>query len=50
MAAKKLEIKEFKVERPQPAKLSAEEALKRVQEFAAQRKEQLVAAVRKSKG
>jgi len=50
MAAKKLEVKEFKIERPKPAKLSAEEALKRVQEFAAQRKEQLVAAVRKSKG
>lgn len=49
MAAKKLEITEFKIERPEPAKLSAQEALKRMQEFAAQRKENFVAAVRKSK-
>jgi len=49
MAAKKLEIKEFKIERPEPAKLSAQEALKRMQEFASQRKERLVAAVRKNK-
>lgn len=50
MAAKKLEIKEFKIERPEPAKITAQEAVKRMQEFAAQRKEKLVAGVRKSKG
>lgn len=49
MATKKLEIKEFKIERPEAAKLSPEEALKRAQEFAAQRKEKLIATVRKGK-
>ena len=38
-------IKEFKIERPERLKLSPEEALKRMQEFAAQRKEKLIAAV-----
>ncbi len=49
MAAKKLELKEYKIERPQPARLTAEEVRKRMQEFAAERKEKLIAAVRKSK-
>ena len=50
--AEKLEaaqdIQEVKVQRPKRAKLTAEEALKRMEAFP-ERKEQIVAAVRKSK-
>jgi hypothetical protein len=48
MARKRKEIKEWQVERPERAQLSAEESLKRMQDFA-QRKERFVAAVRKGK-
>ena len=48
MAKKRKEIKEWQIERPEPAQLSAEESLKRMQDFA-QRKERFVAAVRKGK-
>ena len=43
------EVKELEIVRPERAKLTAEEALKRMQAFAEQRKEKFVAAVRKSK-
>ena len=45
----KLEVQEVKVQRPKRAKLSAEESLKRMEAFP-ERKEQIIAAVRKSKG
>jgi hypothetical protein len=48
MARKRKEIKEWQIERPERAQLSAEESLKRMQDFA-QRKERFVAAVRKGK-
>jgi len=48
MARKRKEIEEWQIERPQRAQLSAEESLKRMQEFD-KRKEQFVAAVRKGK-
>ena len=38
-------VKEVKIERPEPAKLSAEESIKRTKEFD-KRKEKLIAAVR----
>jgi hypothetical protein len=40
---------EVRIERPKRAKLSAEESLRRMEAFD-ERKEQIVAAVRKSKG
>ena len=43
------EAYEVRVERPKRAKLSAEESLRRMEAFD-ERKEQIVAAVRKSKG
>ncbi len=49
MAKRLKDLKELKIERPPRIKLSAEEALKRTQEFD-KRKEQFIAAVRKSKG
>jgi hypothetical protein len=42
------EAQEVKVHRPKRAKLTAEESLKRMAEFP-ERKEQIIAAVRKSK-
>jgi len=48
MARKRKEIKEWQIERPERTQLSAEESLKRMQNFA-QRKERFVAAVRKGK-
>lgn len=41
-------VKEIKIERPERAKLSAEESLKRMKEFD-KRKEKFIAAIRKSK-
>jgi hypothetical protein len=38
-------VKEVKIERPEPAKLSAEESIKRTKEFA-KRKEKFIATVR----
>ena len=43
------EIREVKVQRPERVKLTSEETLRRMQEFTAERKEKLVAAVRKDK-
>ena len=43
------EVHEVRVERPKRARLTAEESLRRVEAFP-ERKEQIVAAVRKSKG
>jgi hypothetical protein len=48
MAKKRRQINELRVERPRRAKLSAEESLKRMQEFA-KRKGAFIAAVRKGK-
>jgi hypothetical protein len=48
MAKKAEEIQEVRVERPERAKLSAEESLKRMKEFP-KRKEEFVASVRKGK-
>ena len=42
------EVQEVKVQRPKRARLTAEESLKRMEDFP-QRKEQIIAAVRKSK-
>jgi len=42
------EVQEVKVQRPKRAKLTAEESLKRMEAFP-ERKEKIVAAVRKSK-
>jgi len=44
------EVKELKFERPERYKFSPEEALKRMQEFASQRKKQFIAAGRQGKG
>jgi hypothetical protein len=44
------DVKKYTIQRPERAKLSAEESLKRMQGFVALRKEQFVAAVLKSKG
>ncbi len=41
-------IKEIKIERPERAKLSAEESLKRMKEFD-KRKEKFIASIRKNK-
>jgi hypothetical protein len=49
MAKKQKPSKSLKIERPEHAKLSAKESLKRLEEFT-KRKEQFVAAVRKGKG
>jgi hypothetical protein len=43
------EVQEVKIQRPKRAKLTAEESLKRMETFP-ERKEQIIAAVRKSKG
>jgi len=43
------DLKELKIERPPRVKLSVEASLKRTQEFD-KRKEQFIAAIRKSKG
>ena len=48
MARKREPSKGWKIERPERAQLSAEESLKRMQEFA-ERKGRFVAAVRKGK-
>lgn len=55
LAAKKLDerpeaVEELEIVRPDRARPSAEEALKRMEEFPEKRKEKLVAAVRKGKG
>jgi hypothetical protein len=55
VAAKKLVRKrvpgrEIEIVRPERAELSAEEVAKRMDEFAEQRKEKLIATVRKGKG
>ena len=49
MAKRLKDIKEIKIERPPRAKLSAEESLKRTQEFD-KRKERFIASIRKGKG
>jgi hypothetical protein len=49
MAKRLKDLKEVKIERPPRIKLSAEESLKRTQEFE-KRKEKFIAAVRKGKG
>lgn len=49
MAKRLKDLKEVRVERPPRVKLSAEESLKRTQEFD-KRKEKFIAAVRKGKG
>ncbi len=48
MTKKAKVVKEVKIERPERAKLSAEESLKRMQDFD-KRKEKMIAAIRKSK-
>ena len=49
MTKKAKVIKEIKIERPERAKLSAEESLKRMKEFD-KRKEKFIASIRESKG
>jgi len=49
MARRLKDIKEMKIQRPPRAKLSAEESLKRMQEFD-KRREKFIASIRKSKG
>jgi len=48
MAKRLKDIKEIKIERPQRAKLTAKETLKRMRAFA-KRKERFVAAIREGK-
>ena len=48
MARRLKDIKEIKIERPPKAKPSAEESLKRTQEFD-KRKEKFIASIRKGK-
>lgn len=48
MAKRLKDIKDIKIERPQRAKLTAKESLKRMQEFA-KRKEKFIATVREGK-
>jgi hypothetical protein len=48
MAKRLKDLKEVRIERPPRVKLSAEESLKRTQEFD-KRKEKFIAAVRKGK-
>jgi hypothetical protein len=43
------EVQEVEIVRPERAKLSPEEALKRMEEFGQQRKGKLIATVRKGK-
>lgn len=47
MAEKLRQIKEFQIERPERARLSAKESLKRMEEFQ-KRKEKWIATVRES--
>ncbi len=49
MTKKAKVIKEIKIERPERAKLSAEESLKRMKDFS-KRKEKFVASIRECKG
>jgi len=49
MAKRLRDIKEIKIERPQRAKLSAEESLRRTEEFD-KRREKFIASIRKGKG
>jgi hypothetical protein len=49
MARRLRDIKEIRIERPPRAKLSAEESLKRTQEFD-NRREKFIASIRKGKG
>lgn len=48
MARRLKDIKEIKIERPQRAKLSTKEVIKRMEEFP-KRREQFIATVRKRK-
>jgi hypothetical protein len=48
MAKQAEELQEIRIERPERAKLSTEESLKRIKEFP-KRKEAFIAAVRKGK-
>ena len=48
MTKKAKVVKEIKIERPERAKLSAEESLKRMKDFD-KRKEKFIAAIRKNK-
>ena len=48
MAKRLKDVKEIRIERPQRAKLSAKEVIKRMEEFP-KRKEKFVATVRKGK-
>jgi hypothetical protein len=48
MARRLKDIKEIRIERPQRAKLSAKEVIKRMEEFP-KRKEKFIATVRKGK-
>ena len=48
MSKKLKEIKDIKIERPERAKLTAKESLKRMQEFS-KRKDKFIASIRKSK-
>lgn len=48
MAKRLKDVKEIKIERPQRAKLSAKEVIKRMEEFP-NRKEKFLATVRKGK-
>jgi hypothetical protein len=49
MAKRLKDIREIKIERPPRAKLSAEESIKRTQEFD-KRRENFIAAIRKGRG
>ena len=49
MAKRLKDIKEIKIERPPRAKLTADESLKRTQEFD-KRKDRFIAPIRKGKG
>lgn len=49
MAKTLKELKELRIQRPPKAKLSANESLKRTQDFD-KRKERFIAAIRKDKG
>lgn len=48
MAKRLKDLRQIKIERPQRAKLSAKESIKRMQEFQ-KRKERFIAAIRESK-
>jgi len=49
MTKKAKVVKEIKIERPERAKLSAEESLKRMKDFS-KRKEKFIASIREGKG